>query len=304
MWQPRKHQPLVSVLVPCFGAQATVARTINSVLHQTHDRIEAILAPDDGDTYAAIRATCKSPRLRIIPPCEQSRTGPGETRNRAIDASEGDFFCMLDADDVIPPNYVATLVAMAERDGAATAPTHYTSEDDTVIRVPPIHPGVLTLSGFAQILASIHVLVHRSLEPGFVSGFSQDVVRDGLIMARTGGVGVATETHYTLRLCAQSVCGTARESDIQMAYAGRIDDITRRPSKLGVHQLSLRDQELFADVFRFRAFVSRLFASRPVLNVGYHAFVGGREAEMWDAYRARNHAVLNTTQFNQVESTA
>lgn len=76
MQVPAQHQsgmpenpPLVSVIVPAFDAEATLAETLCSVSAQTHSRLE-ILVVDDGSTDGtgalAERIGRSEPRLSLI----------------------------------------------------------------------------------------------------------------------------------------------------------------------------------------------------------------------------------------------
>jgi glycosyltransferase involved in cell wall biosynthesis len=282
---PTKKYPRVTVLVPCFAAGAYVGDAIRCALAQTYSHIEIIVAPDDGDTYIHLRETFKSPQLRIIPPGNSVASGAGATRNRAIDASSGDFIAMLDADDVIAPDYIAKLMQVAMIEGAAVAPTCYVEWDGTtIVREPPIHKGMLSLSGFSQLLSSIHPLIHRSMEPGYRDGFAQDVIHDGTIIAKLSTIAVVPDITYNIRLRVDSACGSGADAElnIQRDYARWVTQILRQPTTLGVHCLSLQDRLDFADLFRFRAMVSLEFSKSG--EPSYNHWVAGREAQLWDDF--------------------
>lgn len=281
--------PRVSLLIPCFHAQAYVQEAVTCALRQTYGHVEILLVPDDGDTYLKVRDSIRSPQLRIIPPSSPHPSGAGATRNRALDAADGDFFTMLDADDRIPVDYIETLMAVACDEGAATGNTHYVDESaETVLRIPPIHHRRLSLSGYGQLLASIHPLVHRELEPGYVDGFAEDVVHDGLIYAKQGTVAIV-DTSYQARMRQGSACNATdmaeAERTIQAAYQQRIAQITTHPTQVGVHVLSAADRQTFTNLFRFRAFASRIYGE---LGNGddYNRFIAGKEALFWDQFRA------------------
>lgn len=277
--------PRVSLLIPCFHAEGFVGEAIACALRQTYPHVEILISPDDGATYEHIRRVFPSPQLRVLPPGLTSGSGPGVTRNRAIDAAHGDFFTLLDADDLIPDDFVEKMIAVAREEGAAVCNTHYLTLDGAgVVRIPNIHKGRLSLSGYGQLLASVHGLVHRSLEPGFVEGFAEDVVRDGLILAKQEMVSIV-DTHYGARLREGSLCssGPEEERKIQDAYEKRIDQCLHHPTSLGVHRLSGDDRRAFAQIFRFRASVSALFSAQG-RGLSYQAFVKDKEAALWDKF--------------------
>ncbi|MBP3983143.1 glycosyltransferase family 2 protein [Pseudoxanthomonas helianthi] len=106
---------LVSVVIPCFNAGMTLGEAIESVLRQTYADIEIIVV-DDGSTDLGTReiiASAHWPKTRVI---HQENAGPAAARNRAIEASSGEFILPLDADDTIEPTYVEKAVAAMRAD--------------------------------------------------------------------------------------------------------------------------------------------------------------------------------------------
>jgi glycosyltransferase involved in cell wall biosynthesis len=99
----RDVPPLVSVLMPAFNAEQYVRRAVQSVVDQTFDGWELILA-DDGstDATAAAAGADRDPRIRIL---SGEHTGlPAAARNRALTAARGRFIAFLDADDEWRPD--------------------------------------------------------------------------------------------------------------------------------------------------------------------------------------------------------
>lgn len=276
-------KPLVSFLVPCYHAKGFVGKAIGCALRQTYDQVEVILAPDDGCSYEEVGQKFSSPRLRILPPGPVIQSGAGAARNRAIDAAQGDFFAMLDADDTIPDDYLEKIMDAAARDGAAVANTWYT-QDGEVHRSTNFQGGRLTLSTYGRTLASMHPVVHRSLEPGFIRGFAEDVVRDGIIIAHCRSVKIV-DSYYDLHLRNESVCGVngIGEVAVQRDYDRILANLTNTPSAIGAHILSPSDQELFARLFQLREDVSKLY-SREGVGLSYQGFIKGRESEFADRF--------------------
>ncbi|MDJ0644269.1 MAG: glycosyltransferase family 2 protein [Erythrobacter sp.] len=97
------RQPLVSVNIPAYNSERFIAETIESVLNQTYRNLEVIVV-DDGSadrTSEIVEAIARrDSRVRLI--CQSNR-GVALTRNRAIEASAGDFIATLDADDLWAP---------------------------------------------------------------------------------------------------------------------------------------------------------------------------------------------------------
>lgn len=303
----RRARPLVTILMPAFEAEAWIGDAVAAALAQSWQQIEVVVAPDDGHAYAGLRARCTDPRLRILAPGPHRRSGPGPARNRAIDAARGEFFTMLDTDDLIPPNHVSDLMQVALRDGAAIAPTRYTGWNvDRIIRLsptagddspgssavatgacPPAHDRTsLTLGTYSLLLASLHPLQHRSLEPGYCSGFAEDVVHDGFVLARCGAIRLVESTAYLARRRPGSLCNSGPEAEqaIRASYDARIEQILHRPTELGLHVLDAQVREDFAELFRLRRHASERFPASAAED--YQAWIAGREAHLHREYLA------------------
>ncbi len=94
-------RPLVSVVIPCYNASATLAATLQSVLAQTYPAIEVIAVDDaSGDDTLGIlhrRAPDFDGRLRIL--ALSRNRGSAGARNAGIEAARGTYLALLDADD-------------------------------------------------------------------------------------------------------------------------------------------------------------------------------------------------------------
>jgi glycosyltransferase involved in cell wall biosynthesis len=110
----------ISVIIPAYQAEPYIGRAVQSVLGQTCAPAEIVIASDDGTDYAALlRARgLADPRIRCVS-TGAVRTGPANARNRALDAAHGRIVATLDADDLLEPRALETLVPLARSHGAA-----------------------------------------------------------------------------------------------------------------------------------------------------------------------------------------
>lgn len=105
-------RPLVSVILPVFNSADTLSDSINSVLAQTESSLELIVCDDAStDATADILSLIKDPRLKRLH--NSINLGPGLSRDRAIEAANGLWIAMIDADDVWIPNRLERLLAVA-----------------------------------------------------------------------------------------------------------------------------------------------------------------------------------------------
>jgi glycosyltransferase involved in cell wall biosynthesis len=90
--------PQVTVVVPAYNAEATLAETLESLLAQTFKDFEAIVV-DDGsvDGTVGVAQSFGDPRLRTV---SIPNGGVSRARNRAITQAQGEFVAFLDADDL------------------------------------------------------------------------------------------------------------------------------------------------------------------------------------------------------------
>jgi glycosyltransferase involved in cell wall biosynthesis len=101
--------PLISVVIPAWRAERTIARAIRSVLAQTV-AVDEIIVVDDGspdDTAAAVAPF--GDRVRLV---RQANAGASAARNTGVAAARGDLVGFLDADDEWLPERIARQLAV------------------------------------------------------------------------------------------------------------------------------------------------------------------------------------------------
>jgi len=115
---PLDSQPLVSVVIPAYNAEKTLARTLESVLSQTLSSLQVVVV-DDGSrdrTLAIAREfAAEDPRVSAV---AIEPAGVSAARNRGIELSEGKYIRFVDADDTLPPDSMEVMVSRAEKDSA------------------------------------------------------------------------------------------------------------------------------------------------------------------------------------------
>jgi len=104
----------VSVIIPVRNGEAFVADAIESVLAQQGVTAELIVV-DDGSTDGT-RELLEGYAGRIAVDSSEGR-GVSAARNRGIALAHGELLLFLDADDLLPPHYLARFV-----EAAAAAP--------------------------------------------------------------------------------------------------------------------------------------------------------------------------------------
>ena len=111
----------VSILIPCRNAAATLRETLESALAQEGVEKEVIVV-DDGSTDRS-REVAKGYEARGVRVIEGPRINASAARNRALQASRGDYIQYLDADDLLGANKISRQINILEQhpDCVATA---------------------------------------------------------------------------------------------------------------------------------------------------------------------------------------
>ena len=131
MTEPSSNQPLVSICIPAYKAEATIKEAVQSALAQTYRNIEVIVvdnaSPDN--TVEVVRAI-DDPRVTIS--VNDQNYGPVENWNRAVAATKGKYVKLVCADDAIEPTCVARQVQVLEQNkNVVMTATQRTVVDDT-----------------------------------------------------------------------------------------------------------------------------------------------------------------------------
>jgi len=103
-------RPRVSVLMPAYNAERSLAEAIESVLAQSHEDLELLVADDgskDGTLELARGYARRDARVRVL--ASPENLGTVRTRNRLFDEADpkSAFFALMDADDVCLPERFA-----------------------------------------------------------------------------------------------------------------------------------------------------------------------------------------------------
>lgn len=118
-------QPLVSIIIPIYNLADYLPQCLDSVQGQSYENIQVLLV-NDGSTDASL-AICqeyarRDSRFQVI---DKANSGVSDSRNQALDRSEGKYIQFLDGDDWLTPDATETLVHTAESTGADLVLAHF-----------------------------------------------------------------------------------------------------------------------------------------------------------------------------------
>jgi len=108
--------PLVSIVLPCYEAEGSLAAALDSLLGQTYREIE-VLAIDDGSADATPRIlgeyAARDGRVCVLR--NEANLGVIRTLNRGVAEARGEIVIRMDADDVAAPTRIERQVELLAR---------------------------------------------------------------------------------------------------------------------------------------------------------------------------------------------
>ena len=124
--------PLVSVVIPTHNSARFIAEAVRSVLAQTYRRCEVIVVDDGSSDGTREVLEPFADRIRYL---HQANQGPSAARNAGIRMAQGQFICLLDADDRWAPAKVERQAAfMTSHDDVGLLFTDAEEVDDAGIQ--------------------------------------------------------------------------------------------------------------------------------------------------------------------------
>ncbi len=149
----KNSQPLVSIIIPAYRAESTIALAVQSLLAQTYSNWEAAIASDDTVDYLSLLSDQGISDRRLKQTFTGS-SGNGEAvaRNAAIEISTGQAIANFDADDAYEPNRLAELVPLAMEYGAEIDNTGVYNTDLVLYKRPFPDRTAVTLATAPDIL--------------------------------------------------------------------------------------------------------------------------------------------------------
>lgn len=108
--------PRLSIIIPCYNAELTIPRLLESILSQSFEDYE-VLAINDGSTDQTAqiisRYASKDCRIRLI---SISNGGVSRARNIGINHATAPFLTFIDADDALLPDALYTFLRDEDND--------------------------------------------------------------------------------------------------------------------------------------------------------------------------------------------
>jgi cellulose synthase/poly-beta-1,6-N-acetylglucosamine synthase-like glycosyltransferase len=170
------HYPTVTIAVPCWNEEKTLAATLDSllVLNYPKDKLSIIVVNDGSKDYTKkIADRYASQHPEVITSITKENGGKHTAVNLALEMSKSDFFGCLDADSFVDRDALRTIVAYFEHHKEAKAVTpciHIRSPKTIIQRLQAVEylMGVFLRKAFGQLDAI-------QVTPGPFSIFKREV---------------------------------------------------------------------------------------------------------------------------------
>jgi glycogen synthase len=110
-----RSEPLVTGVVPYYHASSYVEEAVESLLTQTHRNLEVMIVNDgsfDEDDEILSRLGAR-PRVHVV---NQLNGGESSARDLGASLARGEYVAMLDADNVLEPEFVARALEIFARE--------------------------------------------------------------------------------------------------------------------------------------------------------------------------------------------
>jgi glycosyltransferase involved in cell wall biosynthesis len=104
--------PLVSIIMPAYNVAPWIAEAIQSVLNQSYQNFELIVI--DNNSTDQTRSIIRSFSDKRIIAISESEQGLSAARNAGLKTMRGEYYCFLDADDVLPAGSIGNRVKILQ----------------------------------------------------------------------------------------------------------------------------------------------------------------------------------------------
>jgi hypothetical protein len=239
---PSSRGPLISVIMSARNAESTIGYAVDSILCQTHEPLELLIADDESDdrTLHVLRDRYgRDPRVKLFR--SERNQGTYNVRNQLVERARGEFVTFQDSDDLSLPTRLARQAEAIRHSGGVGCVCEW-------LRVRPDGSIAFFSNGRAARLSIVSLLVRRTVlrdlapYPGAKVGADLDMYRR--ILQRFGHPKmIRLNTPLLLGLWSdRSLTRTALAESLESGYRSptrrRYSELVFRRDLFGVERLS------------------------------------------------------------------
>jgi glycosyltransferase involved in cell wall biosynthesis len=226
---------LVSIVIPAYHAEATLAGAVRSILAQTFEDWECIVVSDDLVDYGGVLESqgISDSRFRHVS-TGRVASGCHQARNRGLTDCRGELVCALDADDVWLPRRLEVLALQAIRTGASVDSPRVVDAGNNSVLYSAFagrrEPFMLDVPELLRLTCPIFPLTHRDVTFARTAGIEhlEDVVSNLLLISSHGPIWATPESLMDYRVLTGSMCHAENSAgQFDRAYTDIIARIER-----------------------------------------------------------------------------
>lgn len=122
-----------SVIVPVYNAAHTIERCVDSIASSGGDDVQIILIEDCSKDHSWEVCCSLAKKYRTVIALRNERNrGVSYTRNRGLEAAQGEYLLFVDSDDWVEPQWASLLLAQAQSDPLWMPVCGFQIEDDAM----------------------------------------------------------------------------------------------------------------------------------------------------------------------------
>ncbi len=277
-------KPLVSVVIPAFNGADFIGKTIESIFAQTWPAVE-LLVVDDGSTDGTPDIVRRfGDRIRFF---EQKNSGTAAARNLGLLHAQGEFFAVLDQDDLWLPHKLERQIPRFSEDpkiGLVYA----------TIEFFHIHSGEATATYFPADELDVHDLLGHMVLPVQTMLFRRSALDQiGPFDASLGGTD---DWDIGIRMAAEFRLVGVNEILGRVGLHGKQQG--RNAPRMFLNAMRVLDKHanLHPGCAQCRAAIAK---SRDILQEDYYGHFKGRAYAAWSAGRYFTAAAESVRAFRQ-----
>jgi glycosyltransferase involved in cell wall biosynthesis len=117
VFRNRKRECKLSIIIPVYNAEKYIKTCLDSIFNQNISCSYEVICINDGsdDNSLEIMLRYDKENLKIL---SQDNSGAGKARNRGLDEASGEYIFFMDADDILPPDAINSMLIAAFASGA------------------------------------------------------------------------------------------------------------------------------------------------------------------------------------------
>ena len=216
---------MVSIIVPVYKSEETLASCVKSLQEQTETQLEILLVDDgspDGCPALCDALAREDARIRVI---HKENGGVSSARNAGIAKASGEYVLFVDSDDSVEPTMVEKLLRGIDRADIAICGYHHHFCGRDVEKIPRAEGETgaecfLKLYGWGYMNMPWNKLYRRSLLGRFDESLSlgEDLLFNLDYLRRAEGVTVVSEPlyHYIQNNTGATLSSKKRDNKLEL----------------------------------------------------------------------------------------